>query len=164
VRSLLTVPLAVGERPFGHDVARSMGGRRMAPTRALSEKFAAHRRWRWSARLYREARPPAGDAIRCSSVVTHDLRNPISAIAMRERARDGWTSTEERGRSHHDVQTEWMNPVDSGFADVASTKQAACRRAAYRESPSRSWRRRCMFELEPSVAASGQDERGGCRR
>jgi PAS domain S-box-containing protein len=86
VRSLFVVPLAVGDRAFGALTLLDLGDRaeRFAPdSRTLIKQFAqAGSLALENARLYASARRATSARDEVLAVVSHDLRNPISAIAM----------------------------------------------------------------------------------
>jgi signal transduction histidine kinase len=102
-----------GRPPYGPDA------------RVLAEKFASHASLALeNARLYREARRATEGRDQVLGVVSHDLRNPISAIAMCASAlRDSWPAdkVERENLLTTIVQsTEWMNRLIQDLLDVAS--------------------------------------------
>jgi PAS domain S-box-containing protein len=86
VRALYIVPLTVGDRTFGALTLLDLGQRtsRFAPEgRTLAQQFAiAGSLALENARLYASARRATTARDEVLAVVSHDLRNPISAIAM----------------------------------------------------------------------------------
>jgi PAS domain S-box-containing protein len=86
VRALYIVPLTVGDRTFGALTLLDLGQRpsRFAPEgRTLVRQFAvAGSLALENARLYASARRATTARDEVLAVVSHDLRNPISAIAM----------------------------------------------------------------------------------
>jgi PAS domain S-box-containing protein len=84
-RSLYIVPLAVGNRTVAALTLLDVtGGNRFTPeTRTLAERFAlAAALALENARLYAAAKRATSARDEVLAVVSHDLRNPISAIAM----------------------------------------------------------------------------------
>jgi PAS domain S-box-containing protein len=126
VRSMLIVPLTLGERTFGALTLLALNGRPSygPDTSALAEKFASHASLALeNARLYREARRATEGRDQVLSVVSHDLRNPISAIAMCASVlRDNWAENTERENLLTTIvqSTEWMNRLIQDLLDVAS--------------------------------------------
>jgi PAS domain S-box-containing protein len=127
VRSMLVVPLTVGERTFGAITLIAREGRREygADAQTLAEKFASHASLALeNARLYREARRATEGRDQVLGVVSHDLRNPISAIAMCASAlRENWLGDAQERESLLTTivqSTEWMNRLIQDLLDVAS--------------------------------------------
>ncbi|HEY2377220.1 MAG TPA: ATP-binding protein [Gemmatimonadaceae bacterium] len=126
VRSMLVVPLTLGERTFGALTLLALNGRSPygPDSRALAEKFASHASLALeNARLYREARRATEGRDQVLGVVSHDLRNPISAIAMCASAlRENWPEGAERENLLTTIvqSTEWMNRLIQDLLDVAS--------------------------------------------
>ena len=142
VRSMLVVPLGVGERTFGAVTLLALDGRPMygAEARALAEKFASHASLALeNARLYREARRATEGRDQVLGVVSHDLRNPISAIAMCASAlRDNWVGdAQERENLLTTIvqSTEWMNRLIQDLLDVASIEAGRLSLERGRETP-----------------------------
>ena len=156
VRSILMVPLAVGERSSGAITLLELDGRSPygSDVRDLAEKFASHASLALeNARLYREARRATEGRDQVLGVVSHDLRNPLSAIAMCASAlREDTTiaDTERESLLTTIVEsTEWMNRLIQDLLDVASIEAGRLSLERARESPlslvSRAVR---MFEVE----------------
>jgi PAS domain S-box-containing protein len=143
IRSLLIVPLTLGERTFGALTLLALDGRPPfgLDARVLAEKFASHASHALeNARLYREARRATEGRDQVLSVVSHDLRNPISAIAMCASVlRDNWAAdaTERENLLTTIVQsTEWMNRLIQDLLDVASIEAGRLSLERRRESAS----------------------------
>jgi PAS domain S-box-containing protein len=86
VRAMYIVPLAVGERTLGAvtllDLGRT-GGRFTPEARTLAQQFGTAAALAIeNARLYAAARRATSARDEVLAVVSHDLRNPISAVAM----------------------------------------------------------------------------------
>ena len=146
----------IGERTFGAVTVLAWDGRPPygADARALAEKFAAHASLALeNARLYREARRATEGRDQVLGVVSHDLRNPISAIAMCASAlRDEW-GKDAAGRESlltTIVQsTEWMNRLIQDLLDVASIEAGRLSLERHRESVASLVAQALrMFELE----------------
>ena len=125
----LTLLALDGRPPYGPDA------------RVLAEKFASHASHALeNARLYREARRATEGRDQVLGVVSHDLRNPISAIAMCASAlRDNWAAdaTERENLLTTIVQsTEWMNRLIQDLLDVASIEAGRLSLERRRESAS----------------------------
>ena len=126
VKSMLVVPLSVADRTFGAVTLLALNGRPPfgSDTRVLAEKFASHASLALeNARLYREARRATEGRDQVLGVVSHDLRNPLSAITMCASAlRDGSLDGEERDSLLTTIveSTEWMNRLIQDLLDVAS--------------------------------------------
>jgi PAS domain S-box-containing protein len=143
VRSMLVVPLSLSERSFGALTLLALDGRPAygPDVRVLAEKFASHASHALeNARLYREARRATEGRDHVLGVVSHDLRNPISAIAMCASAlRDRWAAdaTERENLLTTIVQsTEWMNRLIQDLLDVASIEAGRLSLERRRESAS----------------------------
>ncbi|HKW48052.1 MAG TPA: ATP-binding protein [Gemmatimonadaceae bacterium] len=155
VRSMLVVPLTVSERTFGAVTLVALNGRSRygADTQLLAEKFAAHASLALeNARLYREARRATEGRDQVLGVVSHDLRNPISAIAMCASAlRDNWAENAERENLLTTIvqSTEWMNRLIQDLLDVASIEAGRLSLERHRESATSIVEKALrMFEVE----------------
>jgi len=128
VRSMLVVPLTAGDRTLGAVTLLALNGRPPygADARALAEKFASHASLALeNARLYREAKRATEGRDQVLGVVSHDLRNPLSAIAMCAKVlRDdkGEMGADERESLLTTIvqSAEWMNRLIQDLLDVAS--------------------------------------------
>ena len=128
LRSMLILPLSAGERTLGAVTLLALEGRPPfgADARLLAEKFAAHASLALeNARLYREAKRATEARDQVLGVVSHDLRNPLSAIAMCAkvlRDDDGQMGAEERESLLTTVvqSADWMNRLIQDLLDVAS--------------------------------------------
>ena len=142
VHSILVVPLTSGERSFGAVTLLALNGRPPygAESRVLAEKFAAHASLALeNARLYREARRATEGRDQVLGVVSHDLRNPLSAIAMCASAlRDNWAENAEREQLLTTIvqSTEWMNRLIQDLLDVASIEAGRLSLERQRDSAS----------------------------
>jgi PAS domain S-box-containing protein len=125
-KAMLIVPLAVGDRMFGAVTLLALGGRTPfgADTQSLAEKFASHASLALeNARLYREARRATEGRDQVLGVVSHDLRNPLSAIAMCASALreiDGQHGESESLLTTIIQSTEWMNRLIQDLLDVSN--------------------------------------------
>lgn len=156
VRSIFVVPLAVGERSTGAITLLELDSRspHASDVRDVAEKFASHASLALeNARLYREARRATEGRDQVLGVVSHDLRNPLSAIAMcasalREDTNIGDTERENLLTTIVE-STEWMNRLIQDLLDVASIEAGRLSLERARESAqslvSRAIR---MFEVE----------------
>jgi len=155
-RSMLVVPLAVGERSSGAVTLLALNGRPAygSEARDLAEKFASHASLALeNARLYREARRATEGRDQVLGVVSHDLRNPLSAIAMCASALREGSSTADADRENLLTtiiqSTEWMNRLIQDLLDVASIEAGRLSLERGRETaPSLVSRARRMFEVE----------------
>jgi PAS domain S-box-containing protein len=156
VRSMLVVPLAVGERSSGAITLLELEGRsRFGPdVRDLAEKFASHASLALeNARLYREARRATEGRDQVLGVVSHDLRNPLSAIAMCASAlrEDTQIAEVERETLITTIieSTEWMNRLIQDLLDVATIETGRLSLERGRESaPALVSRAIRMFDVE----------------
>jgi PAS domain S-box-containing protein len=122
--AILILPLHVGRETFGALTLIRTNGTFDAEARAVADKFA------WSAatalenaRLYDAARRANQARDEVLSIVSHDLRNPISAIAMCARVLDENPPGDDGAR--HDLlrtireSTEWVNRLIQDLLDAA---------------------------------------------
>ena len=125
MHSLLLVPLRVRDRTIAvWSIGSSMEhvfdehDERLAS--ALAERAA---RAIESARLYRRANEATAARDQVLSIVSHDLRNPLSAVAMlARRLGDRPVDEEERGAISANIlsSVEWMHRLMQDLLDVAS--------------------------------------------
>lgn len=156
IRSMLVVPLAVGDRTFGAVTLLALNGRPEygADTRTLAEKFASHASLALeNARLYREATRATEGRDQVLGVVSHDLRNPLSAIAMCAkalRADSNMPVMERESLLITIVQsTDWMNRLIQDLLDVASIEAGRLSLERQRDSvASLVSQAKRMFEME----------------
>jgi signal transduction histidine kinase len=127
VRSMLVVPLTVAGRPLGAISLLAVDGKRQfgSDVRLLADRYAALASHALeNARLYRDAQRATEGRDQVLGVVSHDLRNPISAIAMCASALQDSspTTTEKRDSLLLTItqSTEWMNRLIQDLLDVAS--------------------------------------------
>lgn len=131
-RAMLIVPLVVGkgtegERTLGALTLLSLTEAREfdAEACALAEKYAANAAMAIeNARLYQQAQRATRARDDVLGIVSHDLRNPISAIAMCASAlREGEATTPE-GQAELlttiSESADWMNRLIQDLLDVAS--------------------------------------------
>jgi PAS domain S-box-containing protein len=125
-RSMFIVPLVVGERSLGALTLLIWKREREFGTdvRALAQKFAAQAAVAIeNAKLYRDAQRATEARDQVLGVVSHDLRNPISAIAMCARAlRESAPESAEESENLLTTiteSTEWMHRLIQDLLDVA---------------------------------------------
>ena len=159
VRSMLVVPLTAGDRTLGAVTLLALNGRQRygADARALAEKFASHASLALeNARLYREAKRATEGRDQVLGVVSHDLRNPLSAIAMCAKVlRDdrGRMDAEERESLLTTIvqSADWMNRLIQDLLDVASIEAGRLSLERGRQSaPALLTQAARMFEVEAS--------------
>lgn len=155
-RSLLIVPLVVGEEIFGALTLIAIDpAREYTPDRvALAMKFAAAAAVTIeNAQLYAAAQRANRARDEVLSIVSHDLRNPLSAIAMCARSLDE-TPPEDPVARRALVATiresaAWTNRLIQDLVDVASLEQGRLSLRADATDPSQLVRQaRHMFEVE----------------
>jgi PAS domain S-box-containing protein len=125
MRSLMMVPLVHGDRVIGAWTIGSSADHQFdeydeALAVALAERATLAIQ---HARLFRNAVRATTARDRVLSVVSHDLRNPVSAVSMlARRLVDGQTSESERRSIGADILTsvDWMNRLMQDLLDVAS--------------------------------------------
>jgi len=128
IRSLYTVPLAIGDRMVGALTLLDLGIRNdrfTAEARALIEKFARGAALALdNARLYAAARRATSARDEVLAVVSHDLRNPISAIAMCARilreAPPNDDAEREKMLTAITEATAWMQRLIRDLLDVSA--------------------------------------------
>jgi PAS domain S-box-containing protein len=154
-RSLLIVPLhAAGETLGALTLIRTRGDGFDAEQRVLAEKFATSAAATLAnGRLYDDARNANRARDEVLGIVSHDLRNPISAIAMCARVlRDNPPSDPAK---HAELlttiseSTEWVNRLIQDLIDVASIERGRLSLSVQQEEPSQlALQALHMFELE----------------
>jgi PAS domain S-box-containing protein len=158
-RSMLVVPLTAGDRTLGAVTLLALNGRPSfgADTRVLAEKFASHASLALeNARLYREAKRATEGRDQVLGVVSHDLRNPLSAIAMCAKVlRDdnGQMGARERESLLTTIvqSADWMNRLIQDLLDVASIEAGRLSLERARQSaPALVSQAVRMFEVEAS--------------
>lgn len=156
VSSMFVVPLIVGERTLGAVSLLVLNGRQPFPPdiRTLAEKYAAQASLALeNARLYREAQRASEARDQVLGIVSHDLRNPLSAIAMCasalvEGAADE-LETRESLLTTITQSTDWMNRLIQDLLDVASIEAGRLSLERDRESvPALLGDALRMFEVE----------------
>jgi len=155
-RSLLIVPLVAGEEAFGAltliaaDPAREFS----TDVRVLADKFATTAaRTLENARLYGLAQRATRARDEVLGIVSHDLRNPISAIAMCARVlqENPPNDPAERGQLLATIResTEWVNRLIQDLLDVANIERGQLSLEVRSQDPAQlAMQARHMFELE----------------
>ncbi len=156
--SLVTLPLASGDEAFGAltliavDPARAYS----AEVMTLADKFAAAAATTLeNARLYGLAQRATRARDEVLGVVSHDLRNPISAIAMCARVlqenppNDPVERRELLGTIRE--STEWVNRLIQDLLDVANIERGRLSLELRPQDPAQiALQARHMFEIEAS--------------
>ena len=155
-RSLLIVPLVAGDEAFGAltliaaDPAREFS----TDVRVLADKFATTAaRTLENARLYGLAQRATRARDEVLGIVSHDLRNPISAIAMCARVlqENPPNDPAERGQLLATIResTEWVNRLIQDLLDVANIERGQLSLEVRSQDPAQlAMQARHMFELE----------------
>jgi Osmosensitive K+ channel histidine kinase len=155
-RSLLIVPLVAGDEAFGAltliaaDQAREFS----ADVRMLADKFAATAaRTLENARLYGLAQRATRARDEVLGIVSHDLRNPISAIAMCARVLQENPPNDPAQRSQLlgtiRESTDWVNRLIQDLLDVANIERGQLSLELRAQDPAQlAMQARHMFELE----------------
>ncbi|HET7373751.1 MAG TPA: ATP-binding protein [Gemmatimonadaceae bacterium] len=155
-RSLLIVPLTVGENTFGAiTFIAATQGRTFPPDRkALAEKYASAAATAIeNARLYRVAQRATRARDEVLGIVSHDLRNPISAISMCARALEQTPTDDGAERTGLLVtireSTDWMNRLIQDLLDVASIERGTLSLELREQDPAQIvLQARHMFDVE----------------
>lgn len=154
--ALLIVPLTVGETTFGAITLIAVDpARRFSPDRrALAEKYASAAATAVeNARLYGVAQRATRARDEVLGIVSHDLRNPISAISMCARALeqtppdDGAKRVGLLGTIRE--STTWMNRLIQDLLDVANIERGSLSLELREQEPAQLLlQTRHMFEVE----------------
>jgi PAS domain S-box-containing protein len=154
-RSLLIVPLVAGGEALGALTLISVDGRSFgAEQQALAEKYAAVAAWALAnAKLYGIAQRANRARDDVLGVVSHDLRNPISAIAMCARALEETPAGDEAKRKQLLLtireSTEWINRLIQDLLDVAVIESGKLSLQLREQEPAPlALQARHMFEVE----------------
>lgn len=156
--SLLTLPLVAGDEAFGAltliatDPAREF----TTEARILADKFAATAATTLeNARLYGVAQRATRARDEVLGIVSHDLRNPISAIAMCARVlqenppADPAQNAQLLGTIRE--STEWVNRLIQDLLDVANIERRRLSLELRPQDPAQiALQARHMFEVEAS--------------
>ena len=154
--SLLIVPLTVGQTTFGAMTLVAVDPSRRFPPdrRALAEKYASAAATALeNARLYRVAQRATRARDEVLGIVSHDLRNPISAISMCARALEQ-TPTEDGARRTGLLvtireSTTWMNRLIQDLLDVTNIERGTLSLELREQEPAQLLlQARHMFEVE----------------
>jgi PAS domain S-box-containing protein len=154
--SLLTLPLVAGDEAFGALTLIAVDPSRefSAEARTLADKFAATATTTLeNARLYGVAQRATRARDEVLSVVSHDLRNPISAIAMCARVlqENPPNDPAERHQLLGTIResTEWVNRLIQDLLDVANIERGRLSLELRSQDPAQiALQARHMFEVE----------------
>jgi PAS domain S-box-containing protein len=156
--SLFIVPLIAGDEAFGALtlVATDPARQYTAEARTLADKFAATAATTLeNARLYGVAQRATRARDEVLGIVSHDLRNPISAIAMCARVlqenppADPAQNAELLGTIRE--STEWVNRLIQDLLDVANIERHRLSLEMRPQEPTQiAMQARHMFEVEAS--------------
>jgi PAS domain S-box-containing protein len=154
--SLLTLPLVAGDEAFGALTLIAVDPSRefSAEARTLADKFAATATTTLeNARLYGVAQRATRARDEVLSVVSHDLRNPISAIAMCARVlqENPPNAPAERHQLLGTIResTEWVNRLIQDLLDVANIERGRLSLELRSQDPAQiAMQARHMFEVE----------------
>ena len=155
-RSLLIVPLTIGETTFGALtlVAVDPTRRFSADRRVLAEKYASTAAAAVeNARLYGVAQRATRARDEVLGIVSHDLRNPISAISMCARALEQTPLEDGAKRTGLLVtireSTTWMNRLIQDLLDVANIERGTLSLELREQDPAQMLlQARHMFDVE----------------
>jgi signal transduction histidine kinase len=154
-RSLLILPLHAGGETLGAlTLIRTDDGQFDAERRAVTDKYvAAAATALANARLYDAAREANRARDEVLGIVSHDLRNPISAIAMCARVLEENPPADEAARKDLLVtireSTEWVNHLIEDLLDVANIERGRLSLEVRSEEPSQlALQALHMFEVE----------------
>ena len=154
-RTLLIVPLTSGAQRLGALTFIGVDGRSFGDEhQALAEKYAAIAGGAVSnATLYGIAQRANRARDEVLGVVSHDLRNPISAIAMCTRALEQTPPSDEGARQDLLVtireSTEWINRLIQDLLDVAVIESGKLSLQTREQEPAHlALQARHMFEVE----------------
>jgi len=154
--SLLTLPLVAGDEAFGALTLIAVDRSRdfTAEARALAAKYAVTASTTLeNAKLYGLAQHATRARDEVLGIVSHDLRNPISAIAMCARVlqENPPNDPAERGRLLGTIResTEWMNRLIQDLLDVANIERGRLSLELSPHDPAQiALQARHMFEVE----------------
>jgi PAS domain S-box-containing protein len=154
--SLLTLPLVAGDEAFGALTLIAVDPSRefTADALNLADKFVATAaRTLDNARLYGLAQRATRARDEVLGIVSHDLRNPISAIAMCARVlqENPPSDQAERGQLLGTIResTEWVNRLIQDLLDVANIERGRLSLELRPQDPAQiALQARHMFEVE----------------
>jgi PAS domain S-box-containing protein len=154
-RALLIMPLVAGGETLGALTLISVDGRSFgSEQQALAEKYAAVAAGALAnAKLYGIAQRANRARDDVLGVVSHDLRNPISAIAMCARALEETPAGDEAARKQLLLtireSTEWINRLIQDLLDVAIIESGKLTLQLREQEPAPlALQARHMFEVE----------------
>ena len=155
-RSLLTLPLVAGDEAFGALTLIAVDPSRefSADARNLADKFAATAATTLeNARLYGVAQRATRARDEVLGIVSHDLRNPMSAIAMCARVlqENPPNDPSERSQLLGTIResTEWVNRLIQDLLDVANIERGRLSLELRPQDPAQiALQARHMFEVE----------------
>jgi signal transduction histidine kinase len=154
--SLLTLPLVAGDDAFGALTLIAIDPSRQftADARNLADKFVATAaKTLENARLYGVAQRATRARDEVLGIVSHDLRNPISAIAMCARVLQENPPSDQAERSQLlgtiRESTEWVNRLIQDLLDVANIERGRLSLELRPQDPAQiALQARHMFEVE----------------
>ncbi|MEP6492126.1 MAG: ATP-binding protein [bacterium] len=164
--SLLILPLHAAGETFGAlTLIRTQPSAFDAERRTLADKYATSAATSLAnARLYDAARKANRAREEVLSIVSHDLRNPLSAIAMCARVLEENPPGDERTQKELLVtireSTEWMNRLIDDLLDAASIERGRLSLQLTPQEPSQlALQALHMFETEASEQGLALDAR-----